>query len=63
VVHKPKINNEIRFMARPGSSEAMAFFPSGTIGKIITALELDTTDATVHFAPNLPSWQFFLKLL
>jgi hypothetical protein len=26
-VHKPKINNEIRFMARPGSSEAMAFIP------------------------------------
>jgi hypothetical protein len=62
-VHKPKINNEIRFMARPGSSEAIAFFPSGTIGRITTALELDTTGATVFFAPNVPSWQLFLKLI
>jgi hypothetical protein len=62
-VHKPKINNEIRFMARPGSGEAIAFFPSGTIGRIATALELATTGATVFFAPNDPSWQLFLKLI
>jgi hypothetical protein len=62
-VHNPKISNEIRFMARPHSSEAMTLFPSGTIGKIITALELDTTAATAFFAPNVPSWQLFLKLI